>query len=1236
MKNLTKLFVAVVALFALSCATDMTEDLGIGGNQTTIELSLEETRTQLGEKAGELYPVLWSEGDQISVNGVASEPLTASQAGKSSAVFTVNGVHTTFNIAYPATAEGQVLFASEQTHAGNTTFGKGVATLYGVGSESESVALNHLTGVLKIGVTGSATLTHAQISTIDRAPIAGAFDIDFASGEVTPSAGATSVINYSFGEGVELSSVKTFLHIAVPAGEYNELYVTLYDKAGGVMYATINTSEQKPLTAGKVREFSNSIAYQATETLHIVKDAESLKALATATSDAILVNDIDLSEVDWTPIEGYASHTLNGNGYAIKGLKAPLFGTTGASIRGLHLTDVNISVTVDPNVGALAINHTASDTFAPVLENCSASGKITVNCPDFAAVSTGYTIGGLVAHSYGVAVANCVNRVNIDIQQPVKQNSNTTVSYTGKIGGIIGHMEAWNGATTPATASINDCVNYGKLSCKDASHSGTVTAGTNPKQSLVIGGIIGVCATTNAEKCHNLVNRGDIDIYETGNYVFGGGCIGEFYPNTASLQGYKNYGTITKKSGYAQRYVIGGIVGVQQHNTTTMSDCHNHGNLVVEEGVTLRQVEVGGVAGILKCSINNCSNNAKILFNGDIYTRTSAYVATKPFNIGGIAGYIVSSSVIDNCQNNVSGVIELNGSIVDSYTNLADVAIGGVGGYSNGQFTNCTNGAPIKLTSTISGVASSDKYIVSLGGCVGFIQSGKGVTNCENLATATMTIEPTLNASSMHTIFIGGVVGYSYETPVSNLTNRAAINVGGQNRMRYQIAGCVAIVSHKENNTSYTTNLHNYGSITAKAYMSAEGSSDIGATNVAGIACTISGASSHLYNHKGADITVQHTKAHSNMNVSGIVCDNEYDIDTATNEGNIYVAGPCGGESYGSCFIAGVFANYSAVSTKKNLTNKGNITVENLENTLAINIGGITSAAERCALENCHNSGNITVNQNKANMLKGIMAVGGVASGAAAAAQLVTMSNCTNTGAVTVNASAVTFPVFVGGVYAKHYNHSSAVPVVVIADENGVGVANSGAVSLIANSETEGILASVGGVFGYSNLPLVSGESVWTGSVINSGAVSLTSGASPAYIGGIFGYTLNALSDKATYTNSGNITCTGNMNTAYVGGFVGASDSTVTNGTVLCSLTAVGSKQAGMIMGLPYSEATKATNCKVGGKICNSIEYNEEADDDIPIEVELSSANYMRHLYSNAISADQATADGCSYISAIK
>ena len=67
MRNFTKIFMAVVALVAVSCTTDTTEDLGVKfdkQNLTEITLSLEESRTQLGEKAGEVYPLLWSEGDR--------------------------------------------------------------------------------------------------------------------------------------------------------------------------------------------------------------------------------------------------------------------------------------------------------------------------------------------------------------------------------------------------------------------------------------------------------------------------------------------------------------------------------------------------------------------------------------------------------------------------------------------------------------------------------------------------------------------------------------------------------------------------------------------------------------------------------------------------------------------------------------------------------------------------------------------------------------------------------------------------------------------------------------------------------------------------------------------------------------------------------------------------------------------------------------------------------------------
>ena len=93
MKNLAKIFTAIVVAFAAySCVADATEDLGVqignGEGQTTLTLSLEESRTQLGEKADGIYPLYWSEGDVIAVNGQQSAALTEGAAGKASATFT--------------------------------------------------------------------------------------------------------------------------------------------------------------------------------------------------------------------------------------------------------------------------------------------------------------------------------------------------------------------------------------------------------------------------------------------------------------------------------------------------------------------------------------------------------------------------------------------------------------------------------------------------------------------------------------------------------------------------------------------------------------------------------------------------------------------------------------------------------------------------------------------------------------------------------------------------------------------------------------------------------------------------------------------------------------------------------------------------------------------------------------------------------------------------------------------
>ena len=166
MKNLIKIFVAVVALFAYSCVTDTTEDQAVqlGADQTTtIGLSLEsDVRTHITGKEGEEYPMYWSKDDKIAVNGNVSDALAEEYHGKQEALFTVNAVlGYPRTIVYPAPAEDVkavaegcqvVTFLATQAYKAGS-FAEGAAPMYAYqASSSNAVTLNHLftlTGVAK-------------------------------------------------------------------------------------------------------------------------------------------------------------------------------------------------------------------------------------------------------------------------------------------------------------------------------------------------------------------------------------------------------------------------------------------------------------------------------------------------------------------------------------------------------------------------------------------------------------------------------------------------------------------------------------------------------------------------------------------------------------------------------------------------------------------------------------------------------------------------------------------------------------------------------------------------------------------------------------------------------------------------------------------------------------------------------------------------------------------------------
>ena len=779
MKNLTKIFLAVVALFAYSCVTDTTEDLGVqvggGQNVTEITLSLEESRTQLGEKVDGLYPLYWSEGDKISVNGVESAAAVIDNNNPASATFTVPGeLATPYCIAYPAAPAGKVIFAANQTHAGNETFGSGVSTMYGYGCTG--VTLNHLTGVLKIGVIGSATLTFAQISTVDRAPIAGEFDMDFEKGEVKATSASKSVINYNFpvtadAEGFVLSSEPQYIHVAVPAGVYDELYVTLYDTEGGVMYATVKANEQKPLAVGKVREFSNTINYFPNSEVFIIKDKASLQAFAaeaaTLTKDVLFVADVDMTGEAWTPIEGYAG-TIYGNGYAINGLTAPLFGITSASFKGLHLTNVNINETVNPNVGALARRIMLPATgISATVEHCSVSGKISVHTPNFKFDSeqgeyAPFAIGGLIGTSYGLIISDCVNEADLEVKE-ILDISSIPEGKTPRprIGGVVGALNTNGSGDATVYAKMYNLENKGDISYTDFSYTGENGISTYSPVHCYLAGVVGNHASGNLAEgeIQNIVNRGNVTL--SGNFNSGSiltGTIGQYAAEDGSHV--YNYGKVSYIGGTTRHLYAGAGIGYGAAGSN-VSNVHNYGELYIGEEATCLSLIAGGLMAYQSGSagedgrIADSTNNAPV----NVFCKTATENPDKTnlyFRVGGIAGW--NQINVNNCKNLEKGKVTVKTSIFNNDSATNNICVGGLVGYKTvNSIRDSQNDAEVDVDLTLT----TD------------MPKTEGGTEGETEAGTEETFDPTTVRAN-----IGGLVGYSHKEILSS-TNNGAVSVSG-------------------------------------------------------------------------------------------------------------------------------------------------------------------------------------------------------------------------------------------------------------------------------------------------------------------------------------------------------------------------------------------------------------------------------------------------------------------------
>ena len=1295
MKNLSKIFLAVaVACASFACTTDATEDLGVNvGGQTQITISLEESRTQLGAEADGVYPLYWSNGDKISVNGVESNEISVGEKA-SVASFTIPAtLSAPYCIAYPAAAEGQVMFAAAQTHVSNTTFGSGVSTMYGYSENGGGVTMHHLTGVLKIGVKGSAVLKKAAISTAN-GPIAGAFEIDFATGELTPAIGASNVINYSFGEGLQLTEETQYLHVAVPAGEYNFLHVTLYDSENNVMIASVKADNTKPLKAGNVRTFSNTILYTPNSSDFVIASYADLvnfaSIAATTDKNALLVENIVIPEdAAWTPIENFAN-TFNGNGFEISGLKNGLFNTlTGATVKNLKL---NIDITIEDERhivgGIVGVLKSTADKVGTV-DNCVVSGKMTI-ATTFKGITTADNEIGfspMIAQAYNATVTNCVNNASIDVKAI---SATTTTQIKPCVAGVVALVKVESGVTI--TPVVTNCVN---------SKSATITWNENEtvkntKLNPYIGGVVGGYLINGTAE--NLKNYADISVLSAMYVPNIGGVIG--YAHPATVTHLYNYGNILLDSNCSFAY-WGGVIGSGYTAVQTISHCENHGNVTFGKNATCASRNyIGGVIGTSQTDgavYSNLKNTGTIASYGDN--------SASRFQIAGIIAFSVKIGKLENCVNGEQGT-EKGKIIAEGKIGIKDTyypSIGGVcasfqaGSKGDLMIKSCTNYAPIVASQTIVNLMAH-----AIGGVVGWVRSGATVEDCQNYGHVDCT--ELTNEAKLQS-FIGGVVGIVSDGKkvINNNHNHGSITVGEKADARFQLGGVAGYLSHG------LTNCSNSGKITFN------GSPSI--------------ANSEVGSLQGTGRT--DAEPNNRSNIAGVVAkvystSLTTSISGLTNTGDIHLPQA---DSIRCTAIGGVLGEATLLNvTVSKLNNSGNIKVENVNNKAMLNyLGGVIGRNFNMKVKNqivniseCTNSGNITLIEKTAtnHVRAGGIVADLLASGASELESIITISNCTNSGNIsrtttTKTASSQSYAGgIVGAVGAKpgsaneslmgtaltisgcensgsiqfeQTNGSKAldntadcnafggivgmmyggltntpakqyIPEVVSCVNKGTVSSYAGAVGGIAgliydwgkvsgtesaNCVNEGEVKLLGtsngyagGVIGYIHQVDAVNTEIYCTYSANKGVVS-----GNKYIGGIVGYSSSTIVDNiANCTNIGSVEGvieTGTKDAKYagfVGGIAGYTASNIINSKVHAAVKGIYYLNAGMVTGSERVAGTVvATNCQVGGTI--TIDHDDE-DESEKIST-LTEENYYKFIYGNITGIDWTGTenyDGCTLL----
>lgn len=958
MKKIYAIFGLALAMLTAGCAKDATEDAIVGG-KVVLGVGIENTRTSLGALNGNKHDVLWSEGDKIAVNGVASSAVAAKYAGTSYAQFEVAGVTAPYSVLYPAEilgADGNIYVETEQAYTAGT-FATGSAVLVGY-TEGTAASLHNLYSFVKIVVKkgGDETLRSVVLTALGGEAISGTFAVDYKAATISPLAGK-DVIRVSSADGIPYVGDKAEVVIAVPAGKYAKGFgVKIVDAAGKAMTKSAFTATGIDVPAGVLLNMPE-LTYAGVEqtTISVTNAAELQAALAQFQKEVIpetlphivLDADIDLAGVELVSAEDFYG-VFDGQGYSIKNWNTNrgLFILNHGTVKNIVI-DASCTLTAAYNTeGDKNVGFVVEDNEEPGwVIGCVNNGKVVatdISC-------AGHRIGGVVGTSYG-SVRDCVNNGDIDI-------TSATINNNHNIGGVVGYCNPNAGSKEAlGTAFLANCINNGNV---------TVVFPCLPKKAM-IGGVLGgtqnAASTTAAHlgTIKNCINNGNVkyrfEVLNSGTYGNVGGVVGYAQVDLIECNNYGRveYSTPTDPANAGTRAAAGGVAGC---NLFSVQNCNNYGELF-GEGVWAAGTNdaaaagsqagssFGGVVGCVgiynKLSADyptvGCNNYGKVNLN----------IACK--TAGGTAGYF--GGVVGFTTNNVSDCH--NHGEVNIATFLANTYMAGVVGYSQlGDADNLSNNGPVNLVG--KGMTSTGKTFY----LAGVIGRAVNVTNCVNNGATTHTVNPCDIAVS--TIYSGAVAGYA-DVKVENCTLNAPYSLTtADNQASLRCAGIAGQVK-------------------------------------TGTAPMYTAVNCNTTEKASITLSTKNTKANY---IGGILGSCNNGLQGCTNKAKITVNTLEPNTGTAIYYIAGISGNQK--ETLLDCHNFGDITVDHGNSTCPLYAGTLVGKnhTSACIVKDCTNSGNLTI-INTASTDQKIGVFGGD-NPVAEDSTTVTYENCVNTGVVTVN-----------------------------------------------------------------------------------------------------------------------------------------------------------------------------------------------------------------------------------------